>query len=75
MYQVIGLNYESITMLIADIQKLIDTGATASNVASIRVQDRRISTTLFVATYGGTYLSVVSYLIYSYSRARRHESA
>lgn len=75
MNQMAGENYDTIFALAADLQKLIDLGVvnshSAKEVASLSATDA----TLYLVTMGGTYISVVSYLIYSYMRARRAESA
>ena len=70
MYQMSGENYQTIVALASDLQNLVDSGIVKSSNAARQIKIMKADPTLYVVTFGGTYLSVVSYLIYSYIKVR-----
>jgi len=75
MSQMAGENYETIVALAADLQRLIDSGVVQSQNAIEQTAIVDTSPALYIVTYAGTYISVVSYLIYCYLKARKNVRA
>lgn len=71
MYSMLLENVGLLSALARDLQALIDSGVANSHVAKEQADIMNDGSGLFVATYAGTYVSVMAYLLYSYMRARR----
>jgi len=70
MLQMLGENYDTIVALANDLKALVDSGKVNSSNAMQMLQIPDTSGALYYITFGGTYISVVSYLIYSYIKER-----
>lgn len=75
MYQMMGVNYGTIVDLLADLEVLVNSGSVVSNTAVGLLKVPQASAVLFFITYVGTYVGVMSYLIYSYVKARANVHA
>ena len=75
MLQMSAENYESIVALIRDLQALSDAGVALSHFAREQTAIMDTDATLYYVTFGGTYVCVMAYLLYSYGKARKSESA
>ena len=75
MHQMSAENVKDMQALAGDMQALIDSGVAQSNTALRQVQTVNADVRLYRVTFLGTYLCVVIYLIYSYTRSRKSRSA
>ena len=75
MLQMTAENFESIAALVRDLQALMDAGVALSNFAREQIDIMNTDGTLYFVTFGGTYVCVVAFLLYSYAKARKSESA
>ena len=75
MLQMSGENYESVVALARDLRLLLDSGAVQSYSARDQIEIMDANPALYYVTFGGTYISVAAYLIYSYFKARGSERA
>ena len=73
--QMSDINFASMSALAEDLQALVDSGAVQSSNAIHQIQMVNTDTTLYTVTFGGTYLCVVAFLIYSYLKGRKSENA
>ena len=73
MLQMSGENYDSVVALARDLQLLLDSGAVQSYSARDQIEIMDANPALYYVTFGGTYISVAAYLIYSYFKARGSE--
>jgi len=71
MAQMSSQNVKDMHALASDMQALIDSVAVQSSNALRQVQTVNTDVKLYLITFGGTYLCVVIYLIYSYISARK----
>ena len=69
-----GENYETIFALATDLETLIDSGEAKTNAAVELAGIRSTSPILYFITFGGTYLSVVAYVVFSYRRSRASDA-
>jgi uncharacterized membrane protein len=70
MVQMLRENINTMVALAADLEALIQSGIVNSNNASEMISIMDNNPFLFYLTFGGTYLSVCAYLIYSYFKSR-----
>ena len=70
MLQMSGENYETIFALATDIEALINNGEAKTHAAVELSEIRSTSPILYYITFGGTYLSVVAYVLFSFRRSR-----
>ena len=70
MLQMSGENYDALVALARDLQQLLDSGQAQSYNARHQVGIMDTNPVLYYVTFGGTYISVTAYLIYSYFKAR-----
>lgn len=68
--QMLRENMNTIYALAADLKALIQSDVVNSNNANQMISIMEANPFLFYLTFGGTYLSICSYLIYSYYKAR-----
>jgi hypothetical protein len=67
-------NVETLFALLRDLEVLVDSGKVSSNNAEELLKILATSPVLFYLTFGGTYLCVVSYVIYSYVKTRGYRN-
>ena len=70
MLQMSEANMDSVYALVRDLQVLADSGVRLSHFAQGQIDIMNTDITLYLITFGGTYVSVVAYLIYSYKKGR-----
>ena len=70
MVQMAGENYDTIFALASDLELLIASGEAMTSAAVELADIPNTSPVLYFVTFGGTYLSVVSYVVYSYWKSR-----
>ncbi len=70
MAQMMRANIETVYALASDLEVLINSGAVNSNNAREMISIKHSNPFLYYLTFGGTYLSVCAYLLYSYFKAR-----
>ena len=75
MLQMTCENFESILALVRDLQVLINEGVVLSNFAYEQIDIMNTDGTLYYLTFGGTYVCVVAYLLFSYAKSRKSGSA
>ena len=68
--QMLRENTETIAALALDLKALIQSGVANSKNATVLISTMDANPFLFYLTFGGTYLGVCSYLIYSYFKSR-----
>ena len=66
MTQMLGENYETILALIADLELLVASQAAPSHASRELLAMRDTCPLAYYVTFGGTFLCVVAYLLYSY---------
>ena len=74
MQQMSRENVETVFALLRDLEVLVDSGKVSSNNAEELLEILTINPVLFILTFGGTYICVVSYVIYSYVNMRRYSN-
>jgi hypothetical protein len=75
MQQMSRENVETVFALLRDLEVLVDSGEVSSNNAEELLEILTINPLLFILTFGGTYVCVTSYVIYSYIKIRGHRNA
>jgi hypothetical protein len=70
MLQMSRENYETIFALATDLEALINSGVAQTNAAVELSDIRYTSPILYYITFGGTYLSVIAYVLFSFCRSR-----
>ena len=74
MQQMSRENVETVFALLRDLEVLVDSGKVSSNNAEELLEILMINPVLFILTFGGTYVCVVSYVIYSYVKMRSYRN-
>lgn len=74
MQQMSRENVETVFALLRDLEVLVDSGKVSSNNAEELLEILTINPVLFILTFGGTYICVVSYVIYSYVKMRSYRN-
>ena len=74
MQQMSHENVETLFALLRDLEVLVDSGKVSSNNAEELLDILVINPMLFILTFGGTYICVVSYVIYSYAKTRGYRN-
>ena len=74
MQQMSHENIETVFALLRDLEVLVDSGKVSSNNAEELLNILAINPALFILTFGGTYICVVSYVIYSYVKTRGYRN-
>ncbi|MDX1736414.1 MAG: hypothetical protein R3228_18700 [Halioglobus sp.] len=74
MLQMSGENYDTIFALATDLQTLIESGEAKTHAAIEMADIRSTSPVMYYITFGGTYLSVVAYVLYAFWRSRAAEA-
>jgi hypothetical protein len=74
MQQMSRENVETVFALLRDLEVLVDSGEVSSNNAEELLEILTINPLLFILTFGGTYVCVASYVIYSYIKIRGHRN-
>ncbi len=67
-------NVETLFALLRDLEVLVDSGKVSSNNAEELLKILATNPMLFYLTFGGTYVCVVSYVIYSYVKTRGYRN-
>jgi hypothetical protein len=68
-------NIDTVFALLRDLEVLVDSGKVSSNNAEEILGILTTNPVLFILTFGGTYVCVVSYVIYSYAKTRGYRNA